>query len=105
MTDETQEERELKKESERWKDYASVLLIAIPLLLGGLALSDQRTYCSFASGVLGFLGIIFVVLWYGRDKNYYTFIRGRKYPAFLVWASSCFGLQAGFLVVSFFVIR
>jgi hypothetical protein len=105
MADETQEEWELRKENERWKDYASVLLIAIPLLLGGLALSGQRTYCSIASGVLGLAGIIFVVLWYGRDKNRYQFIRGIKYPKWLVYASSCFGLQAGFLVVSFFVIQ
>jgi len=103
VADETQEERELKKENERWKDYANALLIAMPVLLAALAISGIKTCFSLICGIAGVAGIILVILWYGRDKSYYLFIRGRKYPTFLFWASCSIGIQAVFLCFAFLI--
>jgi len=102
MGDETQEEWQLKKENERWKDYASALLIAIPILLAALTISGLNTCYSLISGIAAIAGIVLVVFWYGRDRNYYWFRHRRKYPKFLAWASLCFGVQAVFLCFAFF---
>lgn len=98
------EEAELKKENERWKDYASVLLIAMPILLGALAVSGLKTTYSIVSAVMGILGIISVVLWYGRDRTQNVVVNNREYPVFLFLGSCLFAIQAVFLCFSFLVI-
>lgn len=95
------EEAELKKENERWKDYASALLIAMPILLGALAISGLKTTYSIISAVTGVLGIISIVLWYGRDKNQTLLVSGREYPIFLFSTSCLFAIQATFLCFAF----
>jgi hypothetical protein len=99
--EETPHEKALRKENERWKEYASALLIAMPVLLGGLALSDQKSGYSIASGFACLVGIVLVVLWYGRDNNYSKGTPGRRYPTLLFYASCCFGFQAACLAVAF----
>jgi len=96
------EEAELKKENERWKDYAGALLIAMPILLGALAISGLRTAYSIISAVTGIFGIISVVLWHGRDNN--QPVHGREYPIYLFSASCLFAIQAVFLCFSFLTI-
>ena len=98
-----QEEAELKKENERWKDYASALLIAMPILLGALAIGGLKTTYSIISAVTGTVGIMSVVLWHGRDTNQSLRIHGREYPRFLFSASSLFAMQAAFLCFSFLI--
>jgi len=95
--EETAEEKALRKENDRWKDYGGALLIAIPILLGGLALSQQKTLQSTVSAVAGFVAIVLVLLWYGRDKNSAVLTPGNRYPTFLFYASFSFGVQIAFL--------
>lgn len=97
---ETPEEK-LKKENERWKDYAGALLIAIPVLLAGLALSGMKTGNSIASGFAGLAGILLVIFWYGRDRNISILTPLKKYPTFLFWASCCLGVQTACLALTF----
>jgi len=97
MPNETPIEKELNKENRRWKDYASSLLIAIPVLLAGLALSDPKILYAVLSAVAGVLGILCVVAWFGRDKNMTGWTPGGRYPTFLFYASCCFGVQTTFL--------
>jgi hypothetical protein len=99
--DETPEEKQLKKENERWKDYANALLIAIPVLLAGLALSGMKTGNSIASGFAGLAGIVLVIFWYGRDKTITLLTPLNRYPTFLFYASCCFGVQVGCLAFAF----
>lgn len=98
------EEAELKKENERWRDYAGALMIAMPILLGALAISGLKTTYSIISAVTGVLGIISVVLWYGRDKTECVSINNREYPLFLFSASCLFAIQAAFLCFAFLII-
>lgn len=95
--EETPQEKELSKENKRWKDYAGALLIAIPVLLAALVISQQRTIDSIVSAIAGIAGIILVVLWYGRDSNIRRFTPSRKYPTMLYYASICIGAQCTFL--------
>jgi len=99
--EETPKEKELRKENERWKDYANALLIAMPILLAGVTLSNQRGGYSLASAITCFAGIVLVTLWYGRDSNFSRFTPGGKYPTYLYYASACFGLQIGSLALAF----
>jgi hypothetical protein len=87
---------EIKAENERWKDYSSSLLIAIPVLLAGITIADPKTVSSILSAIAGLAGLVLVVMWHGRDKNWIVW---DKYPGYLLWASSCFGAQAFFLAV------
>ena len=98
------QEVELKRENERWKDYAGALLIAMPILLGALAISGLKATYSIVSAVSGVAAIISVVLWYGRDKNQSLYVNGREYPIFLFSASCLFAIQAVFLCFSFLII-
>jgi len=98
------EEAELKKENERWKDYAGALLIAMPILLGALAISGSKTTYSIISAVTGIIGIISVVLWHGRDNNQPVHVYDREYPIFLFSASCLFAIQTIFLCFSFLTI-
>jgi hypothetical protein len=101
--EETANERELRKENERWKDYANALLIAMPVLLVGLTLSKQGAGYSIASAIACFVGIVLVTLWYGRDSNLSRFTPGGKYPTFLYYASVCFGLQVASLAFALII--
>lgn len=102
--EETPEEKELRKENERWKDYASALLIAVPILLAGLAISGQKTWASIISGIAGTVAIVLVVLWYARDSNFRQFTPRDKYPTTLYYASWFFGIQVAFLFFSLLII-
>lgn len=95
--EETVAEKELRKENERWKDYAGALLIAIPVLLAGLAITDRKTAGSIISAIAGIVAMVLVVFWYGRDSNSCRFTRGNKYPTFLYYGSIFFGIQMTFL--------
>lgn len=95
--EDTAVEKELKKENERWKDYANALLIAIPVLLAGLALSDPKKEYAILSAVFGILAIGLVVIWYGRDSNVNRWTPGGRYPSFLFYATCFFGVQMTFL--------
>jgi hypothetical protein len=77
--EETPEEKERRKENERWKDYANALLIAIPILLAGLAISGEKTWISIVSGWFGIAGLMLVIFWYGRDTNLRRFTPHNKY--------------------------
>jgi hypothetical protein len=95
------EESEFRKENERWKDYASALLIAMPVLLAALAISGLKTCYSIISAFAAVAGIVLVVLWYARDTNYHQCTPSGKYPTFLYYASWCFGIQVVFLCFAF----
>ena len=95
--EETNVEKELKKENERWKDYANALLIAVPVILAGLALSDPKELYAILSAVSSILTIAFVVMWYGRDKTERRWTPAGRYPTFLFYASCFFGVQITFL--------
>ena len=87
----------LQKEYDRWKDYASALLIANPVLLAGIALASQNHVLSGLAGFAGVFGLISVVMWYARERNW----QWRSKPLFLVLASILLGVQAGCLAIAF----
>jgi len=94
-------------EYERWKDWASTLLIVMTVLLAfdGSLLGDagNRVWV-LLSGVIGFVSILLVAAWFTRGGfweytgNYRPF-KGK--PVLLLYGSSLFGLQAVFFLFAF----
>lgn len=94
-------------EYERWKDWASTLLIVMTVLLAfnGSLLGDagNRVWV-LLSGVIGFVGILLVAMWFTREGfweytgNYRPF-KGK--PVLLLYGSSLFGLQTSFFLFAF----
>jgi hypothetical protein len=78
-------------------------MIAMPLLIAGITLSNQKTIYSAITGITGFVGIVLVTLWYGRDTNISKFTPKKKYPTFLYYASLAFGLQVAGLATALFL--
>jgi hypothetical protein len=84
----------LEKEYKRWKDYASVLLLALTVLFAGPVIGGYKTLYSILSVGFGVAGIILVVMWHAREYK----IQFNKKPAFLLGASCSLGAQAVFLL-------
>jgi hypothetical protein len=92
---------------ERWKDWASVLLIVMTVLLafdGSLLGDASNRFWVLLGGVIGFVGVLLVAMWFTREGfweytgNYQPF-KGK--PVLLLYGSSLFGLQTVFFLFAF----
>ena len=82
--------RDLEKEYIRWKDYASVLLLALTVLFAGPLFGDQRSSFAVISVGSGVVGILSAVSWHALE--YRCQLWGK--PFFLLLASFCLSVQA-----------
>ena len=97
----------INAEHERWKDWASTLLIVMTVLLafdGSLLGDASNRVWVLLGGVIGFVGILLVAMWFTREGfweytgNYRPF-KGK--PVLLLYGSSLFGLQVVFFLFAF----
>jgi len=97
-------------EFERWKDWASTLLIVMTVLLafdGSLLGDASNKYVVLTGGVIGFIGVFLVAAWFTREGFWeYTgsYQPSKNKPVLLLCGSALFGLQA-FLFLLAFVLR
>lgn len=93
----------INAEYERWKDWASTLLIIMTVLLafnGSLLGDASNKYVVLTGGVIGFMGVFLVFGWFTREG----FWQFKNKPVLLRVGSALFGIQA-FLFLLAFVIR
>jgi len=97
----------INAEYERWKDWASTLLIVMTVLLafdGSLLGDASNRFWVLLGGVIGFMGVLLVAMWFTREGfweytgNYQPF-KGK--PVLLLYGSSLFGLQTVFFLFAF----
>ena len=87
-------EPDLENEYIRWKDYASVLLLALTVLFAGPLFGAQRSLFAIISVGSGVVGIVSAVMWHALEYRWQLWGK----PFFLLLASFCLGVQAVMLL-------
>ncbi len=99
ISEEQAKEQMLKADYRRWKDYASQLLIGMPLLLGltGVSLVSGSNPLYGVSATAGAIGIVSTILWHSKEV---LWLSKKNKPIFLLISSVCFGIQVSFFLLA-----
>lgn len=86
--------RDLQNEYNRWKDYASVLLLALTVLFAGPLFGAHPSLFAIISVGSGVVGIVSAVMWHALEYRWQLWGK----PFLLLLASCCLGAQAVMLL-------
>ena len=92
----------IKSEFKRWKDWAGTLLIVMTVLLAfnGSLLGDvSNKWVVLLGGVIGFVGIFLVAMWYTGEG----FWERKNKPVLLRLGSMSFGVQTVMFLLAFVI--